>query len=59
MDPRAAEYERRHPGTGVSEAQAIERFERIKHREDRASHHVTTARVFTMPAMPWHKERTP
>lgn len=52
MHKKAEAYERRYPGTGVPEAQAIERMERIerKEREQRRS------RFVTVPELPWHKE---
>lgn len=54
MDARAEAYERRYPETGVSEAQAIEREERLRFKERRASGHVTgRTRAFVMPELPW------
>ena len=50
----AGEYEKRYPETGVSEAQAAERMERIALKEDRASHKLTHRnRGIVVPDLPW------
>lgn len=47
-------YERRYPGTGVSEAQAAERMDRITFKEDAAQHRRTgRTRGIIVPALPW------
>jgi hypothetical protein len=53
----AAEYERRYPETGVSEAQKQERMERILHREERSTGLRThRSRGIIVPHLPWVKE---
>jgi hypothetical protein len=50
----AREYERRYPGTGVGEAQAAERMERIQFKQDGAEHRRTgRTRGIIVPALPW------
>lgn len=50
----ADEYERRFPGTGVGEAQAAERMERINFKEDGRTHRRTgRTRGIIVPALPW------
>jgi len=56
VDRRAEEYERRFPGTGIGEAQAIERLERIERTERIQSGH-PHRRLFLVPEMPWKRER--
>lgn len=46
----AAEYESMYPGTGVGEAQAAERMERIHIRERRGQRS-----SIVVPALPWVK----
>jgi hypothetical protein len=58
MHAKAEAYERLYPGTGVPEAQAIERQDRIEHRERRQGDG-RRSRFTTVPELPWHrKERT-
>lgn len=46
----AAEYERKYPGTGCSEAQKEERMERLILKQERALHHRTgRARGIVVP----------
>lgn len=40
--PKAREYEKRYPGTGIPEAQKIERMERLEFKEERQTLHRTT-----------------
>lgn len=50
----ADEYERRYPGTGVGEAQAAERMERIRFKEERQTGIRTGRnRGIVVPALPW------
>jgi DNA primase len=50
----AAEYERRYPDTGVSEAQKEERMERLLFNEDKqALRRTTGTRGIVVPRLPW------
>ncbi len=49
----AEEYERRYPGTGIPQAQAAERMERILARDARGTRR---SRFVTVPEMPWHRK---
>jgi len=52
---RAARYEKLYPGTGVSEAQAAERMDRIDFKED-PGRRTRARRTFLVPDLPWKKE---
>lgn len=53
----AAEYERRYPDTGCSEAQKQERMERLLFREERQAHRRTgRTRGIVVPRVPWKEE---
>jgi hypothetical protein len=50
----ADQYERRFPDTGVSEAQAAERMDRILHKEESGEHRRThRTRGIVVPDLPW------
>lgn len=50
----AERYERAYPGTGVSEAQAAERQERMDRKADISQHRRThRLRGVVIPALPW------
>jgi hypothetical protein len=50
-ESKAARYEQRHSGTGVSVAQAAERQDRLDRKTERGR------RLVTVPELPWHRER--
>lgn len=53
----AAEYEKRYPDTGCSDAQKEERMERIIFKEERSSLRRTgRTRGIIVPRLPWLKE---
>ena len=53
----AAEYERRYPGTGCSDAQKTERMERLAFKEERQTLRRTGRnRGIIVPRLPWLKE---
>ena len=54
----AADYERRYPDTGCSDAQKEERMERILHKEERSTLRRTgrTRGVLFTRELPWKKE---
>lgn len=59
MSKLADRYERRNPGTGISEAQKEERQERRDFKSEVAAHQRTTRnRGIIVPALPWLKEET-
>lgn len=57
---KAARYERRFPGTGVSDAQAAERMERLDLKEKVTNEGGRKAsRFFSVPELPWKREENP
>ena len=54
-ESKATRYERRFPGTGVTEAQAAERQERLDRRERMASGGRRT-RFVSVPELPWNRK---
>lgn len=51
-EAKARRYERRYPGTGVSDSQAAERQERADSRARTAS---SSRRTFSVPELPWKR----
>ncbi len=53
---KAARYEKRYPGTGISEAQAAERQERLDLKARRRNGGRIGHRYVLVPELPWHRE---
>jgi hypothetical protein len=58
MSALAEQYEKRHPETGIPEAQKEERMERLLFKQERQSLRRTKrARGIVVPPLPWKAEQ--
>ncbi len=58
MNKKAEAYEKKYPGTGITEAQKIERQDRIEFKERKAGTGRTSgSRFVSVPELPWLKKK--